>query len=89
MLYSILLQTADIDRIIDQRSAAAGLAGVLADQAAGDRKRIVLADEADRVVVAAGAGEGDVARDVDVRGTFAVARNGLKALAVTAAGLNV
>ena len=42
------------------------LAGVLADEAADARQRVVLANELDSVGVAAGLDEADVAGDVDV-----------------------
>ena len=47
------LQSADVDGGVNHIPAAARLAGMLADQSAGDGERIVLADQTHRVFIAA------------------------------------
>ena len=64
-VHGVALQPADVHGIVDHVPAAAGLAGVLAYVGAGHREGVVLADEADGVLAAAGADEGDIAGDVD------------------------
>ncbi len=59
------LDAADIDRVVHHASAAARLARMLADIAADGRERIVLADEAHGVVIAARAHKRDITRDID------------------------
>lgn len=60
------LEAADVDGVVEHVAAAAGLAWMLADVAAGHRKWVVLADQAHRIGRAAFANEGDVAGHVDL-----------------------
>lgn len=52
--------------IVDHPSAAPLLTGMLADQGAGGGERIVLADQANRVVASAGGDQRYVAGDVHI-----------------------
>ena len=59
------LEAADVHRIVHHAAATVHLAGMLADKAADDRKRIVLPDELHGIRVASCLDERDVARDID------------------------
>ena len=60
--------TANIDRVVHHAAAAARLTGMLADIAADRGERVVLADQAHRVVIPVRANQGDVAGDIHARG---------------------
>ena len=77
VLHGEALQAADVDGIVHHGPAAAHLAGMLADEAAGGGQGIVLPDELHRVGIAALEDEGDVAGDVHMGGTQGHAGNGL------------
>ena len=64
-IHSYTFDTADIDRIIQHVAAAAGFARMFADERAGGRERVVLADQADGVGITAFGSQGDVARNID------------------------
>ena len=53
VVHRIALERADVDGVVHYASPARELAGMLADEAAGKREGVVLADEAHGVVVAA------------------------------------
>ena len=84
-----VLESADVDRVVDHISAAARLTRMLADIGTGGRERIVLADELDRVGIPSGADEGDVARDVDMSRTQGDTRHRLGQSARTAVVLDM
>jgi hypothetical protein len=71
------LEAADVHGVVDHAAAAVHLAGVLADVAAHQRQRVVLADEAHGVGVAAGLHQADVSRDVHARRAARDARHEL------------
>ena len=85
VLDSKTLQAADIDRIVHERSAAPLLAGMLADQAADSRERIVLADQAHCVSVTSLMDKRNIARDVHLRGTLVDTGNRLVLQSLAAA----
>ena len=60
------LQAADVNRCVNHAATAACFTRMLADEAAGSRERIILADELNSVGITASANEGDVAGDVDL-----------------------
>ncbi len=62
VVHRVALEAADIHRVVHHAATAVHLAGVLADEAADQRQRVVLADEAHGLGVAAGR---DVAGDVN------------------------
>ena len=68
VIHRITLEGADVDGVVHHAAPARELAGVLADEAAGKREGVVLADEAHGIVVAAGVDQGDVAGNVHVGG---------------------
>ena len=59
------LDAADIDRIIDHAPAAARLTRMLADVAADRGEGVVLADQANRIIITACTHERDIARNID------------------------
>ena len=61
---SVPLEAADVDGIIDHIPAAAGLAGMLADEGAGGGEGVILADQAHCVGIAALGHQGDIAGDI-------------------------
>ena len=61
------LEGENIHGVVDHAAAAVHLAGMLAHQAADERKRIVLADDLDGIGIAAGLNERNVPGNVDVR----------------------
>ena len=64
MIDSVPLEAADVDGIIDHIPAAAGLAGMLADEGAGGGEGVILADQAHCVGIAALGHQGDIAGDI-------------------------
>ena len=77
VFHGVALKPADVDGIVHQRAAAAGLAGMFADHAAHGGQRIVLADQLHGVAVPAGVDQGNVAGNVHVRGAQRDAGHGL------------
>ena len=77
LVHGVALQPPDVQRVVHHVPPAAGLAGVLADIGAGRGEGIVLADEAHRVLAAALADEGDVARDIHPGGAQRHAGHGV------------
>ena len=77
MVGSVALECQDVQWVVDDAATAVHLARVLAHAAAHDGQRVVLADEADRIGVATGLHERDVARDVDVGRAAGDARDAL------------
>ena len=77
VLHGVALEAADVHRVVHHAAAAVHLAGVLADEAADQRQRVVLADEAHGLGVAAGLDERDVAGDVHAGRAAGDARHGL------------
>ena len=73
----IALEGADVDRIINHVSAAASLAGMLADIGAGRGEGIILADKADSIIAATFVDKGDGAGDVHACGAKSNAGNGI------------
>ena len=69
VVHRVALDAADIDGVVEHVAAAARLAGMLADEGAGRRERVVLADEAHGIGAAALAHQRDIARNIDARGT--------------------
>ena len=59
-----MLDAADVDGIIHHVSAAACLAGMLADKGTGRRERVVLADELDRILISTGTDKGNITRNI-------------------------
>ena len=88
-IHRVALEGPDVHGVIDHVPAAAGLAGVLADVGAGHREGIVLADEADGVLAAAGAYERNIAGDVDAGGTQRHAGHGVLQIAQAAVVVDV
>ena len=68
MVDGIALETADVHGVVDHAATAVHLAGVLADIAADQRQRVILANETDRVRVAARLDQADIAWNVHARG---------------------
>ena len=77
VIHRIALERADVDGVVHHAAPARELAGMLADEAAGKREGVVLADKAHGVVVAAGVDQGDVAGNVDVSGARRAAGHGI------------
>ena len=77
MVGRVALERQDVQRVVDDAAAAVHLAGVLAYAPADDGQRVVLADEPDRIGVAAGLDERDVPGDVDVGRAAGDARDAL------------
>ena len=67
MLNGKPLEGKDVHGVVDHATATVHLAGMLAHQAADERKRIVLADDLDGIGIAAGLNERNVPGNVDVR----------------------
>lgn len=67
VIHRIALEGTDVDGVVHHAAPARELAGVLADEPAGKREGVVLADETHGIVVAAGVDQGDVAGNVHVR----------------------
>ena len=63
------LESADVERVVDQTAAAVRFARMLTNERAGGRERVVFANQAHRVGVAAGLHQSDIARDVHMGGT--------------------
>lgn len=63
VIHRIALERADVDGIVHYAAPARELAGMLADEAAGKREGVVLADKAHGVVVAAGVDPGRRSRE--------------------------
>ena len=59
-----MLDAADVDGIIHHVSAAACLAGMLADKGAGRRERVVLTNELDRILIPTGTDKGNITRNI-------------------------
>ena len=59
------LDAADVDGFVQHVAAAAGFARMFADERAGGRERVVLADQADGIGITAFGSQGDVARNID------------------------
>ena len=85
MLYSILLQTADIDGIVHHRSAASDLTGVFTDHAADSREGIILPDERNGIIITSIVNKGDISRNIHVGGTLGNTGYGLILMTGTAA----
>ena len=64
VINSIALKSADINGIINHVSAAASLAGMLADIGAGGGERIILADKANSIVAASFVDKGNVTGNI-------------------------
>ena len=64
LIYGIFFQTADVDGIINQVSAAALLTGMLADHRTCGRKRIIFTDQVDRACIIFISNQCDIARDI-------------------------
>ena len=88
-LAGIALEAADIDRVINHIAAAACLAGMLANQAAGYRERIVLADQANCICAASGMNQRNVSRNINACRAESHAGNGLVQAAEAAVVANM
>ena len=77
-VHSHPLNTADVDGVIHNASAASVFTGMLADQRAGAGKRIVLADQTDGIGVPSILDQRNISRDVHMSGTGPAAGNRLK-----------
>ena len=75
VLARVALEGEDVERVVHDTAAAVHLAWMLADEAAHDGHRVVLADQADGVGEAPRLDERDVAGDVDVRRAAGDARH--------------
>ena len=64
VVHGVALEAPDVQGVVHHVPSAPGLAGVLADVGAGGGEGVVLADQAHRVIAAALADQGDVARDI-------------------------
>ena len=89
MVHGIAFQTPDVHRAFDHVPAAAGLAGVLAHQAAGAGEGVVLADQPHGVGVPAGSDQSDVAGNVHACGALGHTGNRLIQIAQAPAGLHM
>ena len=85
MLNGKTLEGEDVHRVVDHAAAAVHLAGMLAHQAADERKRVVLADDLDGIGIAAGLDQRNVTGNVDMRRAARDTRNA--GLAIKAAGM--
>ena len=89
MLHGKALESPDVHGIVHHGSAAAHLAGMLADETADCRQGIVLPDELHRILVSALMHQGNVARNVHVGRTLEHTGHGLVLLRPAAAVLNM
>lgn len=88
-VYGELLDAADVDGRVEQHATATRLARTLAHHGAHGRERIVLADEADGLIAAPFFDQGDITRDVHMRGAHGLAGDLLADLLGTCSRLQV
>ena len=69
VIHGVALESPDIDGRVHHVPAAARLAGMLADIRAGGGYGVVLSDKAHRVRIPSFAHKGNIARNIDARGT--------------------
>ena len=89
VVHRVALEATDVHRALDHVPAAAGLAGVLAHQAAGAGEWVVLADQTHGVCVAAGAHQGHIAGDIHAGGALGHAGHRLIQVAQAPAGFHM
>ena len=89
MFNCVALKSPDVNGIIYELSSAVLLTRMLADHAADSGERIVLTDELNRIIISSFIDESDITRDINMGRALCNAGNGLEALKLTAAVLNV